>query len=90
MSFLRDYLLPGGKRAELWEPYNRALIPLFVAIAPFLLLDFAFGMHTIPWSPLFWLALSVGTLLSFYVCLIGVMPWAQRITGKRKKDGRES
>ena len=90
MSFLRDYFLPNGKRVEFWGPYSRALIPLFIAVTPFLVLDLALGMRTIPLSPIFWPTFGVGALLSVYLFSIGVMPWARRVTGKRKRVGGES
>lgn len=86
MKLFRDYLLPHGKRVEFWGPYNRALIPLYIAIAPFLVLDFAFGMRTIlGWG--FWLTFGAGALTSAYVFSIGVGPWARRIMGKNKRVG---
>lgn len=90
MSFFRDYFLPNGKRVEFWGPYNRALIPLFVAVTPFVVMDLAFGMRTIPFSPFFWPIFGAGGLLSAYVFSIGVMPWARRVTGKRKKVGKKA
>jgi len=88
VSFFRDYFLPHGKRVEFWGEYNRALIPLFIAIAPFLVLDLAFGTRTMP-SPAFWLSFGAGAMISVYVFSIGVGPSVRRIMGKNKKGRRK-
>jgi len=84
VSFFRDYFTPNGKRVEFWGPGTRSLLPLVLAIAPFLILH-ACGLRTIP-SLAFWLAFGAAALLSTYLFSIGVMPWARRVTGKRKRD----
>lgn len=86
MSFFRDYFLPRGERVTFWGPYNRALIPLFAAVTPLLVLQLATGLQLIP-STYFWIALAIGAFISAYVFLIGAIPWIYKTVQYGRKRG---